>query len=58
MIAQGDAFDWGFKMCGFPTLTTKSRINAIAKAFGRAGVNTKNGKHYSGNKEVNAVDWF
>lgn len=58
MIAQGDAFSWGFKMCGWPTLTTKSRINAIANAFGRAGVSTKNGKHYSGNKEVNVYDWF
>ena len=58
VIAQGDAFSWGFKMCGFPTLTTKSRINAIAKAFGRAGVSTKNGKHYSGNKEVDAYGWF
>ena len=58
MIAQGDAFNWSFKMCGFPTLTTKSRINAIANAFGRAGVSTKNGKHYSGNKEVDAYGWF
>ena len=58
VIAQGDAFSWGFKMCGRPTPTTKSRINAIAKDFGRAGVSTKNGKHYSGEKEVNAYDWF
>ena len=58
MIAQGDAFSWGFKMCGRPTLTTKSRINALASTFGHAGVYTKKGKHYSGNKEVNAYDWF
>lgn len=58
MIAQGDAFSWGFKMCGWPTPTTKSRINALAKAFGHAGVSTKKGKHYSGDKEVNAYDWF
>ena len=58
MIAQGDAFSWGFKMCGWPTPTTKSRINALASAFGHAGVSTKKGKHYSGNKEVNAYDWF
>ena len=58
MIAQGDAFTWGFKMCGWPTATTKSRINALAKSFGREGVHTKAGKHYSGDKEVNAHDWF
>lgn len=58
MIAQGDAFTWGFKMCGFPTQTTKSRINSLALAFGREGVYTKAGKHYSGNQEVNDYDWF
>ena len=58
MIAQGDAFEWGFKMCGWPTPTTKSRINALASAFGHTGVYTKKGKHYSGDKEVNASDWF
>lgn len=58
MIAQGDAFSWGFKMCGLPTPTTKSRINALANAFGHAGVYTRKGKHYSGDKEVNTFDWF
>src|SRR5574344_2309142 len=58
MIAQGDAFSWGFKMCGWPTPTTKSRINALASALGRAGVSTKKGKHYSGDKEINSFDWF
>ena len=58
VIAQGDAFNWWFKMCGWPPPTTKSRINAIANSFGRAGVITKNGKHYSGDKEVDAFDWF
>lgn len=58
MIAQGDAFTWGFKMCGWPTVTTKSRINDLALAFGRDGVYTKAGKHYSGNQEVNDYDWF
>ena len=58
LIAQGDAFTWSFKMCGFPTRTTKSRINALAFAFGRDGVKTKAGKHYSGKTEVNDYDWF
>lgn len=58
MIAQGDAFSWGFKMCGWSTPTTKSRINALASAFGHPGVYTKKGKHYSGDKEINAFDWF
>ena len=58
MIAQGDAFSWGFKMCGWPSPTTKSRINALAIHFGRHGVSTKAGKHYSGGKEINAFDWF
>lgn len=58
IIAQGDAFSWGFKLAGWPSLTTKSRINALAIHFGRHGVATKAGKHYSGGKEVNAFDWF
>ena len=58
MIAQFSGNNWGFKMCGWPTNTTKSRINALAAAFGRDGVYTKDGKHYSGDKEINAYDWF
>ena len=59
LIAQSsDGIEWGFKMCGFPTTTTKSRINALAFVFGRDGVYTKKGKHYSGKTEVNAYDWF
>lgn len=58
LIASYSENVWGFKMCGWPTTTTKSRINAIAQAFGREGVKTKAGKHYSGKTEVNAYDWF
>ena len=58
IIAQGDAFSWRFKLAGWPTPTTKSRINALAIHFGRHGVSTKAGKHYSGSKEVSVFDWF
>lgn len=58
MIASNSGDSWGFKMAGWATTTTKSRINAIAYAFGRDGVKTKAGKHYSGKTEVNSLDWF
>ena len=58
LIAQNGVTGWGFKMAGWTTPTTKSRINAIAESFGREGVYTKSGKHYSDDKEVNAHDWF
>lgn len=58
MIAQYSGDAWGFKMAGWAAPTTKSRINAIAGSFGRDGVHTKEGKHYSGDKEVNSYDWF
>lgn len=58
MIAQFSGNNWGFKMCGWSTNTTKSRINALARAFGRDGVHTKQGKQYSGDREVNTYDWF
>lgn len=52
------ALGWGFTMAGWPTPTTKSRINAIANTVGHPGVFTRKGKHYSGDKQVNACDWF
>ena len=58
IIAQGDAFSWGFNLAGWPSQTTKSRINALATHFNRPGVYTKAGKHYSGDKEINTLDWF
>ena len=58
LIASYSENVWGFKMCGWPTTTTKSRINALAVAFRRDGVYTKAGKHYSGKTEVNGYDWF
>lgn len=58
IIALGNAFSWGFKLAGWPSPTTKSRINALAIHFGRHGVSAKAGKHYSGGKEINAFDWF
>lgn len=58
LIASFSGEVWEFKMCGWPTTTTRSRINALAHTFGREGVKTKAGKHYSGKTEVNAYDWF
>lgn len=58
LIASNSGDGWGFTMAGWPTTTTKRRINAIAEAFGHAGVKTKAGKHYSGETQVNIYDWF
>lgn len=58
IIAQCGAFGWGFTMNGWATPTTKARINTIANAVGHPGVYTRKGKHYSGDKQVNAYDWF
>ena len=58
LIASNSDEGWEFKMCGWATVTTKSRINAIASEFGRNGVYTKNGRHFSGEAEVNKYDWF
>lgn len=58
IIAQCGALGWGFTMAGWGTPTTKSRINTIANMVGHPGVYTRKGKHYSGDKQVNAYDWF
>lgn len=56
--ADGMPGVWGFTMARWATPTTKSRINAIARAFGGYGVCTRAGKHYSNGKEVSANEWF
>ena len=58
MIAQLSDGEWGFNLAGWNTPTTKSRINALAKHWGRAGVHQKNKVLYSGNKQINVHDWF
>jgi hypothetical protein len=58
MIAQCGDLGWGFIMAGWATPTTKSRINAIARDYNHPGVYTRKGEHYSGDKIVNAYDWF
>lgn len=58
MIAQLSDGAWGFKLVGWNTATTKSRINALAKHWGRAGVHQKNKLLFSGDKQINVHDWF
>lgn len=59
LIAQTDfAGNWGFKMCGWPTPTTRSRINTICREFGYVGVNQSKGKQWCGSTEISANDWF
>lgn len=58
MIAQYSSGSWGFNLAGWNTPTTKSRINALAKHWGRAGVHQKNKVLYSGDKQINLHDWF
>ena len=58
LIAQYSTGQWGFKLCGWNTPTTRSRINAIAEAYGCDKVRQSKGKLYYGEKEINSVDWF
>lgn len=58
LIAQFSGDSWGFKMCGWDTPTTRSRINAIAQEFNHPGITCKNGKRFCGDKEINSHDWF
>lgn len=57
-IAQLSDGEWGFKLAGWNTPTTKSRINTLAKHYGRSGVHQKNKVLYSGDKQINVHDWF
>lgn len=58
LIAQYSNGKWGFKMCGWNTPTTRSRINAIAHEWRRAGVCMRKGVLYSGGEVITSVDWF
>lgn len=58
MIAQFSKQSWGFKLAGWNTPTTRSRINALARHWGCNGVHQSKGKLFSGEKEVNSIDWF
>lgn len=58
MVARLSDGEWGFTLQGWNTPTTKSRINALAKHYGRTGVYQKNKVLYSGDKQINAHDWF
>lgn len=59
MIAQDGADGhWGFKMCGWPTPTTRGRINALCREFGYVGVNQSKGKQWCGSSEIGIHDWF
>lgn len=61
-IAQREGDGWRFNLGGFNTATTRSRLNAIANAFGLAPVGTQRGTPYqrvNGQRvEVPADGWF
>lgn len=59
VIAQRSATGWGFKLAGWNTPTTRSRINAICSAEGIPyRVTTKRGQAYYGDRTVDDFEWF
>ena len=61
LIAQRGASGWGFKLCGWNTPTTLSRINAILSSFSTGRVYSKGGvphfKHGAHDHPINLHDW-
>lgn len=52
---------WKFNLCGWNTPTTRSRLNALAREFGRPGVYNTAGKPYLDDRECTPVPltlWF
>ena len=60
MIAQNGALSgWRFRLAGWPTLTTRNRINALRCALEIPGrVHCVKGAPMLDGKPVSAVDWF
>lgn len=53
---------WEWTLAGWNTPTTRSRINALARAFGGAGVTTKRGQAYAdlgrdGYRDISSDEW-
>lgn len=61
-IAQREGDGWRFNLGGYNTATTRSRLNALASAFGLNPVGTRQGTPYVRREgircEVPASDWF
>ena len=58
LIARRMNGTWRFNLCGWNTPTTRSRINAIARTFGRAGVNCKAGVAHCDGVAIDSKEWF
>lgn len=53
LIAKNVKGKVSISMAGWPTTTTKSRLNSLG-----VNVRTKGGKHYLGNKEIDSKSWY
>lgn len=56
--ATGGPVVWKFHLRGYNTLTTRSRLNAIAQAFDRPGVVSIGGQAFCDMAAINHNDWF
>ena len=58
-IAQNAGSGWRFRLAGWNTPTTRSRLNALRSALEIPGrVHCANGASMLDGKPVSAVDWF
>lgn len=55
---KGDKFAIEFCLAGWNTPTTRSRINALAREFGHAGVHNVRSTPYTGDVRVTSTQWF
>jgi hypothetical protein len=62
LIATNESGAWRFNLCGWNTPTTRSRLNALAREFGRSDVWTRQGVPFIGNiltpTNVPVNGWF
>jgi hypothetical protein len=57
-IAQREGDGWKFNLCGYNTPTTRSRLNAVARAYGLNGVFTRAGLPLVAGNAVPVNGWF
>jgi hypothetical protein len=59
----GEPCPWMFNLAGWNTVTTRSRLNALARHFNRPGVRTLGGQAYTWRREggdipITNKQWF
>lgn len=58
LIAKVHADKIEITLAGWPTATTRSRLNALLREFCNTGIHQSKHRQYLGDQEIGARDWY